>query len=61
MLNEEPARRRRGRAFNIQHSTFNIPVLLLLIALPAAANELTVDRRTLTLTDSLIITLTLTD
>ena len=61
MLNAEPAQRPRGRAFNIQHSTFNIPVLLLLLALPAAANELTVDRRSLTLTDSLTITLTLTD
>src|SRR5437667_8033203 len=61
MLNEEPARRQCRGAFNIQHSTFNIPVLLLLLAFPAVANELTVDRRSITLTDSLTITLTLTD
>src|SRR5438876_10758356 len=48
-------------AFNIQHSTFHIPVLLFLFALPVTANELSVDKRTLTLTDSLTITLTLTD
>ena len=61
MLNEARRRERSRGAFNIQHSTFNIPVLLLLLALPAAANELTVDRRSITLTDSLTITLTLTD
>ena len=61
MLNEEQACGTRRRSFNIQHSTFNIPVLLLLLALPATANELTADRRSITLTDSLTITLTLTD
>ena len=62
MLNEKQARNPRRHAFNIQHSTFNIPVLLLLLfALPAAANELTVDRRSITLTDSITITLSLTD
>src|ERR1041385_101341 len=61
MLNEAGGRRRRHNPFNIQHSTFNIPVLLLLLALPATANELTVDKRSITLTDSLTITLTLTD
>src|SRR5881397_3502140 len=61
MLNARLARWRCRRAFNIQHSTFNIPVLLLLLALPAAANELTVDKRSIILTDTITITLTLTD
>ena len=60
MLNGTGARRAR-RTFNIQHSTFSIPVLLLLaFALPATANELSADRRTLLLTDSVTITLVLT-
>jgi hypothetical protein len=46
---------------NIQHSTFNIAFLLLLLALPLSANELQVDKRTLSLDDTLTITLTLTD
>ncbi|HEX3578050.1 MAG TPA: BatD family protein [Thermoanaerobaculia bacterium] len=46
---------------NIQHSTFNIAVLLLLFALPAAASDLQVDKRTLSADDTLTITLTLTD
>jgi len=46
---------------NIQHSTFNIAFLLLLLALPLSANELQVDKRTLSLDDALTITLTLTD
>src|SRR5712692_5555287 len=50
-------RPRRGRPFNIQHSTFNI--LVFLFASSALANELTVDKRTLTLDDSLSITLSL--
>lgn len=58
MLNERPSARPR-RTFNLQHSTFNI--LVLLFAVNLAANELTVDKRTLTLTDSLTITLTLTN
>src|SRR5262245_38129630 len=61
MLNGKQVLERRRGAFNIQHSTFNIPVLLLLFALPAFANELTVDKRSIALTDSLTITLTLTD
>ncbi len=44
--------------FEIRTSKF---ILLLLIAWPAFANELAVDRRTVTLNDSLTITLTLTD
>src|SRR5436190_13882000 len=60
MLNARRVRQRLG-SFNIQHSTFDIPVFLFLLALPLSANELTVDKRTLTLTDSLTITLTLTD
>jgi hypothetical protein len=46
---------------NIQHSTFNIAFLLLIFALPAAASDLQVDKRTLSLDDTLTITLTLTD
>jgi hypothetical protein len=45
---------------NIQHSTFNI-LLLLLLALPAAASDLQVDKRTLSIDDTLTITITLTD
>ena len=64
MLNVECKRRRRPHStLNIQHSTFNIAfwVLLLLAALPLSANELQVDKRTLSLDDALTITLTLTD
>jgi hypothetical protein len=64
MLNVECKRRRRFHStLNIQHSTFNIAflVLLLLAALPLSANELQVDKRTLSLGDSLTITLTLTN
>ncbi|HEV7573958.1 MAG TPA: BatD family protein [Thermoanaerobaculia bacterium] len=46
---------------NIQHSTFNIAFLLLLVALPVAASDLQVDKRTLSTDDALTITLTLTD
>ena len=45
--------------FNIQHSTLTI--LLLLLALPVFANDLQVDKRTLSIDDSLTITITLTD
>src|SRR5438105_12807638 len=65
MLNVEWRRpqgsRRSHSTLNIQHSTFNIASLLLLIALPAMASDLTVDKRTLSTDDSLTITLTLTD
>src|SRR5947208_7621611 len=58
MLNEIVAGLRR--AFNIQHSTFNIPVLLFVFALveTSFANDLSVDKRTLELDDSLTITVT---
>jgi hypothetical protein len=46
---------------NIEHSTFNIAVLLFLLALPAMASDLQVDKRTLAADDNLTITLTLTD
>jgi hypothetical protein len=46
---------------NIEHSTFNIAFLLLLLALPAVASDLQVDKRTLATDDALTITLTLTD
>jgi hypothetical protein len=46
---------------NIQHSTFNIAFLLFLLALPAMASDLQVDKRTLSTDDALTITLTLTD
>ena len=62
MLNVEWAAPRRCHSkFNIQHSTFNILLLLLFIALPLNANELQVDKRTLSLDDTLTITVTLTD
>jgi len=62
MLNVECKRARRPHSrLNIQHSTFNIAFLLLLIALPLAANEIQVDKRTLSLDDTVTITLTLTD
>jgi hypothetical protein len=66
MLNVE-WRRRRNRlrsphsTLNIEHSTFNIAFLLLFIALPIKANDLQVDKRTLSSDDALTITLTLTD
>jgi hypothetical protein len=46
---------------NIEHSTFNIAVLLFLLALPALASDLQVDKRTLSTDDTVTITLTLTD
>jgi hypothetical protein len=46
---------------NIQHSTFNIAVLLFVFALPAMTSDLQVDKRTLSTDDALTITLTLTD
>jgi hypothetical protein len=46
---------------NIRHSTFNIAFLLFLFALPLAASDLQVDKRTLAADDTLTITLTLTD
>jgi hypothetical protein len=66
MLNVEWKRRRKRRrashsTLNIQHSTFNIAFLLLLIVLPAAASDLQVDKRTLSADDALTVTLTLTD
>jgi len=66
MLNVEWRRLRKSRrplhsTLNIQHSTFNIAFLLLLIALPVAASDLQVDKRTLSADDTLTITLTLTD
>jgi len=52
-------------SFNIYHSTFNIPVLWLalafLIACPATANELSVDKRSMQLDDTITITVTLED
>jgi len=66
MLNVEWRRRRNPRrpphsTLNIEHSTFNIAFLLLLIALPVAASDLQVDKRTLSTDDTVTITLTLTD
>jgi hypothetical protein len=66
MLNVEWRRRRKLRrslhsTLNIQHSTFNIAVLLFFIALPMVASDLQVDKRTLSTDDTLTITLTLTD
>src|SRR5437763_9529413 len=66
MLNVEWKSKRKGRrlshsTLNIQHSAFNIAFLLLLIALPAMASDLQVDKRTLSTDDALTITLTLTD
>ncbi|MGA8806369.1 MAG: BatD family protein, partial [Thermoanaerobaculia bacterium] len=46
---------------NIQHSTFKIVFFLFLLALPAAASDLQVDKRTLAADDAVTITLTLTD
>jgi hypothetical protein len=63
MVSGEPNMFRRP--FNIQHSTFNIPVFLCALALcvvnSAAANELSVDKRAMQLDDSLTITVTLED
>jgi len=63
MLNVEWKNRRRPRhsTLNIEHSTFNIAVLLFFIALPLAASDLQVDKRTLSADDTVTITLTLTD
>jgi hypothetical protein len=63
VLNGDDAARAAKRpvhsTFNIQHSTFNI--LLLLLAFPLFANDLQVDRHTLSVDESLTITITLTD
>src|SRR5207248_1280824 len=51
-------------AFNTQHSTFNIPVLCLLLvslATSLSANELSVDKRIMQLDDTITITVTLED
>jgi hypothetical protein len=68
MLNVEWSQQREWRrsshsTLNIQHSTFNIVFvfLLMLVALPVAASDLQVDKRTLSTDDALTITLTLTD
>jgi hypothetical protein len=66
MLNVEwrnsPKRHRSPHStLNIQHSTFNIALLLLLLASPLAASDLQVNKRTLSTDDTLTITLTLTD
>src|SRR2546428_8407681 len=59
-----PREANRG-AFNIPHSTFNIPVLLafsaVLIAASISANELSVDKRTMQLDDTVTITVMLED
>jgi hypothetical protein len=56
MLNERA--RDLRRAFNIQHSTFNIPVLFLVLSVigTAFANDLSVDKRTIQMDDSITIT-----
>jgi BatD DUF11 like domain len=60
MLNgRKPVTFRFHSTFNIQHSTLTI--LLLLLALPLFGNEIHVDKRTLSIDDSLTITITLTD
>jgi len=60
MLNvERAAPRRRHSTFNIQHSTFNI--LLFLFAFPLFASDLQVDKRALSVDDTVVITVTLTD
>src|SRR5437762_10704573 len=51
---------RAVHSFNIQHSTFNIPVLLLLLLTGSAfANDLSVDKRTILIDESVTITVTL--
>jgi hypothetical protein len=57
VLNEKGVPRRVP--FNIQHLTVNI--LLFLFALPVFANELQVDKHTLSVDDSVTITVSLTD
>jgi hypothetical protein len=59
VLNKRAARRLRNSTLNIQHLTFNI--LLLLLAAPILASDLQVDKRTLSIDDSLTLTITLTD
>jgi hypothetical protein len=61
MLNVEWRRRSSHSTFNIQHSTFNILLFLLFIAAPLGANDLQVDKRTLSVDDTVTITITLTD
>jgi oxygen tolerance protein BatD len=55
---------RRDAAFNIQHSTFNIPALCFALVLSVSAlfaNDLSVDKRVMQLDDTLTITITLED
>jgi hypothetical protein len=60
VLNERGVPRRdRHSTFNIQHLTVNI--LLFLFALPLFANELQVDKHTISVDDSVTITVSLTD
>jgi len=61
MLRVESGARRLHATLNIQHATVNIVFILLLLALPLSANELQVDKRTLSIDDSVTITVTLTD
>lgn len=62
MLEIERRRKaRRHSTLNIQHSTFNIALLLGFLALPLGANDLQVDKRTLSIDDTVTITVTLTD
>ena len=58
MLNEKSSRR---NSFNIQHSTLTIPVLLLALSVSTTgvASELSVDKRSMQMDDSLTITVTL--
>src|SRR5439155_25686103 len=65
MLNVERCSRGRREPFNIQHSTLNIHhsvfLLLLLLARPLLANDLSVDRTTLRVGETVSITVTLED
>jgi hypothetical protein len=61
MLNVEWRRTLVHSTFNIQHSTFNILLFLLFVAAPLFANDLQVDKRTLSVDDTVTITITLTD
>jgi hypothetical protein len=61
MLNVEWGTPSRHSAFNIQRSTFNILLLIALVAVPLSANDLQVDKHTLSTDDSVTITVTLTD
>jgi hypothetical protein len=59
VLNENGTRRAPHSTFNIQHLTVNI--LLLLFTFPLLANDLQVDKHTLSVDDSVTITVSLTD